>query len=138
MRKEERRRKTPPEKPTPTAANDAEKLKIYAAQASVGRILLTGAPRHFQEQQCRRETIRSSTDSNRWVQEQHTLMPMGILTGIAKAPTDRILPRAAHAYTCGILPAFRSRTGSISMGCSWKYPISIQQIGYFQEQHMLM
>jgi hypothetical protein len=25
MRKEERRRKTPPEKPTPTAANDAEK-----------------------------------------------------------------------------------------------------------------
>jgi hypothetical protein len=57
MRKEERRRKTPPEKPTPTAANDAEKLKKYTAQASVGSTTSYRGGRD----PCSHEAYRSST-----------------------------------------------------------------------------
>jgi hypothetical protein len=88
MRKEERRRKTPPEKPTPTAANDAEKLKKYSG-------------RNF----CRQDTFHSGLhDAFRSSNAD------GIPSGAALAAADRIFPGAAHAYANG--DTFRSRKGS--------------------------
>jgi hypothetical protein len=80
MRKEERRRKTPPENPTPTAANDAEKLKKICITSFCrhdtsyrGGTTLSGAAIQtgYLQEQHRLQQIE-------YLQEQHTLMPDGV------------------------------------------------------------